>query len=91
MSNQEKYVEVGAGWKRQSKSKGAPYVSISLNGDHGLDLALCWVSLMRNNRKGSNPDAPDYIVTAKPKESRRPSSRRDRSSHDDRDDDDIFP
>lgn len=66
MSDQ-KYTDVGAGWIKTTQ-KGDKYISISFKEGHGLDLSQCWVSLMKNTRKGTNPKAPDYTLTAKPKD-----------------------
>lgn len=72
MSDQ-KFTDIGAGWKKKTKN-GDPIISISVKPDHGLDLSECWVSLMINKRKGSNPKAPDFILSATPKDDAKPKA-----------------
>lgn len=58
--------QIGAGWKKET-DKGV-YVSLSFKAEEmkGIDLANCWVSLVKNNKK-QKPTHPDYTILALPK------------------------
>lgn len=58
---------VGSGWVRRTE-KGA-YISLSFNAEQlqGVDLANCWVNLVKNGRK-EKPKHPDVSILVTPKE-----------------------
>ena len=57
---------IGAGWKKVT-DKGT-YIALSFKAEElsGINLANCWVSLVKNDRK-QKQNHPDYNITASPK------------------------
>ena len=55
--------DVGAGWKRDSKSGGSSFISLRLSiADKKLDLSNIYLSVFENNRKRPGTKDPDYVV-----------------------------
>lgn len=58
-----KFIDAGAGWKKTNRN-GDAYISISVKADLDVNLSDCFLSLTKNTKKGANPKAPDYKLTA---------------------------